>query len=232
MLGWLALIVAALAGLFVLVQSQSGEMSAATAGLTAATVIAMLAGIYAAAHRSRWNDNRLAQAIIAAVIMTGLAAAAWWLGADHLPGALSGAGKPAAGDLAVGQAVRQAGAVSVLIRKSSDGKFVTQGRINAIDAALLIDTGASAVMLKHSDAEKAGIDVEALSFTTPVQTANGTIYAAPVRVRSITIGLLRLDDIEALVAKPGSLNENLLGMSFLRRLTSYDLKGDFLTLRE
>ena len=124
------------------------------------------------------------------------------------------------------------GTVSVMIRRNADGNFVALGSINAVEATLLIDTGATAVMLKPSDAEKAGIDVQSLSFTTPVQTANGTVYAAPVRVRSISIGLLKLEDIEALVAKPGSLNENLLGQSFLRRLSSYDLKGEFMTLRQ
>jgi aspartyl protease family protein len=38
-------------------------------------------------------------------------------------------------------------------------------------------------------------------------------------------------DVEALVAKPGNLKESLLGMSFLRRLRSYEFSGDFLTLR-
>ena len=38
-------------------------------------------------------------------------------------------------------------------------------------------------------------------------------------------------DVEALVSKPGNLNESLLGMSFLRRLRSFDFSGDFVTLR-
>jgi aspartyl protease family protein len=34
-----------------------------------------------------------------------------------------------------------------------------------------------------------------------------------------------------LVEKSGALKENLLGMSFLSRLRSYEFSGDFLTLR-
>jgi len=64
-----------------------------------------------------------------------------------------------------------------------------------------------------------------------VSTANGTTYAAPVRLKSIAVGPLELRDVEALVAQPGNLNENLLGMSFLKRLRSYEFTGDFLTLR-
>jgi aspartyl protease family protein len=64
-----------------------------------------------------------------------------------------------------------------------------------------------------------------------VHTANGTTYAAPVRLRSIAIGPLVLENVEALVAKPGTVNENLLGMSFLTRLRSYEFSKDYLTLR-
>ena len=40
-----------------------------------------------------------------------------------------------------------------------------------------------------------------LSYTVPVQTANGTTYAAPVRLRSIAIGPLVIHNVEALVAQ-------------------------------
>jgi aspartyl protease family protein len=45
------------------------------------------------------------------------------------------------------------------------------------------------------------------------------------------VGPIVLNDVEALVAKPGTLKDNLLGMSFLSRLRSYEFTGDFLTLR-
>ena len=96
---------------------------------------------------------------------------------------------------------------------------------------MLIDTGASTVVLKPADAQKLGIDVERLRFSVPVQTANGTTYAAHVRLRNLTLGPISLNDVEALVAKPGALKENLLGMSFLSRLRSYEFTTDFLTLR-
>ena len=64
-----------------------------------------------------------------------------------------------------------------------------------------------------------------------MQTANGTTYAAHVRLRNLTLGPINLTDVDALVAKPGALKENLLGMSFLSRLRSYEFSGDYLTLR-
>ncbi len=123
------------------------------------------------------------------------------------------------------------GDIAVRLRRRSDGHFVARGAINGATTTMLVDTGASTVVLKPADAERAGIDVSNLSFTAPVSTANGTTFAAPIRLRRIDIGGIVLEDIEALVTKPGSLNESLLGMSFLRRLRSYEFSGDFLTLR-
>ena len=44
-------------------------------------------------------------------------------------------------------------------------------------------------------------------------------------------GVVELNDVEALVARPNALKEHLLGMSFLGRLRSYELNGDMLILR-
>jgi aspartyl protease family protein len=123
------------------------------------------------------------------------------------------------------------GEKAVRIRGDGSGHFSALGSVNGSGIRLMVDTGASTVVLKAADAEKAGIAVDELSFTVAVQTANGTAYAAPVRLREVAIGPISLEGVEALVAKPGSLNESLLGMSFLKRLRSYEVVGDFMTLR-
>lgn len=120
---------------------------------------------------------------------------------------------------------------AVRVRRRLDGHFAVRGDVNGQAMTLLVDTGASTVVLKPSDAERAGIDTGDLDYTVPVHTANGTAYAAPARLRSVSIGPLYVEDVDALVARPGGVNENLLGMSFLRRLRSYEFSKDFLTLR-
>lgn len=124
----------------------------------------------------------------------------------------------------------QTGEQAVRLRRH-DTHFVARGSVNGVTMSLLVDTGASTVVLKPSDAERAGIDTKSLSFTTPVSTANGSTFAAPIRLKSVSVGPLEIHDVEALVAQPGALSENLLGMSFLKRLRSYEFSGDFLTLR-
>ncbi len=120
---------------------------------------------------------------------------------------------------------------AVRIRRSSRGPFVARALVNGVEMPMLVDTGASSVVLKSSDAERAGIDLKTLAFTVAVETANGSTFCAPVRIRQIAVGGITYASVEALVAQPGNLKESLLGMSFLKRLRSYDFTGDFLTLR-
>lgn len=124
-----------------------------------------------------------------------------------------------------------AGEHSVRLRRRYNGHFAARSKVNGTTLTMLVDTGASTVVLKPADAEKAGIDVSGLAYTVAVDTANGSTYAAPVRLKSIAIGPIDVRDVEALVAKPGTLKESLLGISFLKRLRSYEFSGDFLTLR-
>ena len=51
-------------------------------------------------------------------------------------------------------------------------------RPTASSLSMLVDTGASTVVLKPADAQRLGIDVDRLRYAVPVQTANGTTYAA------------------------------------------------------
>jgi aspartyl protease family protein len=120
---------------------------------------------------------------------------------------------------------------SVKIRRRPDGHFIVKAQANGVSLSMLVDTGASTVVLKPADAQRLGIDVDRLRYVVPVQTANGTTYAAHARLRNVTLGPISLDGVEALVAKPGALKENLLGMSFLSRLRSYEFTTDMLTLR-
>jgi aspartyl protease family protein len=123
------------------------------------------------------------------------------------------------------------GSQAVRIRKRRDGHFVVNARVNGQNMPMLVDTGASTVVISEADASRLGIDTSGLRYTVPVQTANGVTYAAHVRISSIAIGTIQVEGVDALVSRPGALRENLLGMSFLSRLRSYEFSRDFLTLR-
>lgn len=126
---------------------------------------------------------------------------------------------------------RQAGEQAIRIRRRADGHFVARMKVNGNSIGMLVDTGASTVVLRAADARGIGLNLDQLSYTVPVQTANGLAYAAAVRLKQVGIGPIVLDGVDALVARPGALKESLLGISFLRRLKSYEFSGDYLTLR-
>src|SRR3569833_199354 len=73
-------------------------------------------------------------------------------------------------------------------RRGIDGHFLVAADVNGTRLPLLFDTGASAVVLSYSDARKAGIDVSALTFNTPVTTADGTGRAAMVTLDQMEVG--------------------------------------------
>jgi aspartyl protease family protein len=123
------------------------------------------------------------------------------------------------------------GLTEVRIRKRLDGHFTAAVKVNGKPISMIVDTGASSIVLRPEDAEKAGIDVSKLTYRIPVITANGRTVAARVRLEEVAIGPLDRKNVDALVAQPGALTQSLLGMSFLSRLRSYEFSGDFLTLR-
>jgi aspartyl protease family protein len=121
---------------------------------------------------------------------------------------------------------------SVRIRKRPDGHFMVHTEANGVLMQMLVDTGASTVVLRPEDGRLLGIEMDQLRYVVPVQTANGTTYAASVRLNTLSVGKIKMNNVEALVAKRGTLRENLLGMSFLNRLNSYEFSGEYLTLRK
>jgi len=123
------------------------------------------------------------------------------------------------------------GLTEVRITKRLDGHFTAKVRVNGKPISMIVDTGASSIVLRPEDAEKAGIDTKALTYRVPVLTANGRAMAARIRLNKVAIGPLDRKKVDALVAQPGALTQSLLGMSFLSRLRSYEFSGDFLTLR-
>lgn len=119
----------------------------------------------------------------------------------------------------------------VVVPRRTDGSFTISGRLNHRDTRFMFDTGASMVVLTAESAAAAGLEVGRLSYSIPVSTANGMALAAPVTLDSLTVGSITERRVRALVARPGQLQQNLLGMTFLERLASYEVRGNRLILR-
>ena len=57
-------------------------------------------------------------------------------------------------------------------------------------------------------------------YTATVSTANGKIKAAPAKLERIEVGDITVYDVPALVLPDEALWQNLLGVSFLSRLSA------------
>jgi aspartyl protease family protein len=132
-------------------------------------------------------------------------------------------------ELMPGRAVSRGGTVEVA--RGNRGEFQVTAEINGARIATVYDTGASAVVLTQEAAKAAGLPLDFLNYSVAVETANGRTRAAPVTLDRIKVGAITERAVPALIAQPGQLRISLLGMSFLNRLRSSEVRGDRLVLR-
>ena len=120
---------------------------------------------------------------------------------------------------------------TVEIARGGGGNFAVVGQINGARVSLVLDTGASSVVLTQEAAKAAGLPLEMLSYSVNVDTANGRARAAPVTLDRLAIGGIVERSVPALIAQPGQLRASLFGMSFLNRLEGWEVRGDRLVMR-
>jgi aspartyl protease family protein len=116
------------------------------------------------------------------------------------------------------------------ITADRSGHYISDIEVNGRTLSAMVDTGASLVALRYEDARALGLVFPGDRFDVGVRTANGTGRARPVRLRSVRLGAVSISDVEAIVLEEGALATNLLGMSFLKRLSRYEMRGSTLVL--
>ncbi len=119
----------------------------------------------------------------------------------------------------------------VELARGNTGDFQITTDVNGKPMSMVLDTGASTVVLTNEAAKAAGLPLEMIKYTVNVDTANGRTRAASVTLDRVAIGGIVERSVPALVAQPGQLKTNLLGMSFLNRLQSWEVRGDKLVMR-
>ena len=119
---------------------------------------------------------------------------------------------------------------TVEIARGRAGEFQVATQVNSARVSMVLDTGASAVVLTQDAARAAGLPLEMLAYTVNIDTANGRTHAAAVTLERLGVGTIVEHAVPALIAQPGQLKTSLLGMSFLNRLESYSVTSDKLIL--
>lgn len=107
---------------------------------------------------------------------------------------------------------------SVTLRDDGTGHFRTEGRIDGRRVEFLVDTGATAVVLRASTASQLGIRPSRSDYTVRVSTGNGETRAAVVQLGKVEVGDIVVRDVRALVQQDDTLAVDLLGMTFLSKI--------------
>jgi aspartyl protease family protein len=134
--------------------------------------------------------------------------------------------------LAVGQGAAVAntsatrGGDTVTLYADSRGHFIATGVVNGVSLRFLVDTGASSVVLSSTDARRAGVSYQA-GTRVLTQTANGVVPVYTVKLDTLRIGDITLNNVDAAVIEGDKLPLALLGMSFLNRM---EMRRDGMTL--
>lgn len=119
---------------------------------------------------------------------------------------------------------------AVEIPRGQGGEFALRAKINGVSAPMVIDTGATSVVLTYETAKAAGLPLELLEYNVDVETAGGRTRAARLTLDRLAVGRLVERSVPALVVPHGQMKTNLLGMSFLDRLESWEVRADRLML--
>lgn len=119
---------------------------------------------------------------------------------------------------------------TIAFTENRDGDFSVIGSVNGTAVEFLVDTGATDIVLSPADAERAGIDLSSLHFNRAYETANGEGRGAAAIVDRLEIGPVKLFDVPVSV-NATKMRSSLLGMAFLKRMKSFEMKGRKLYLR-
>lgn len=121
---------------------------------------------------------------------------------------------------------------TLTVRADRRGHFQVDARVDGRPMEFLVDTGATVIALRASDAARLGVHPGPRDYTAKVSTANGTVGAAPTRLARVDIGGLSVFDVAALIMPDEALGTNLLGNSFLSKLRRYEVANGRLVMEQ
>ncbi len=124
----------------------------------------------------------------------------------------------------------ETGPNEVTYSRARDGHFYIDAESRRVPIRFLVDTGASLVVLSPGDAQRLGFDLTRVTFDQIFETANGTVRGASAVLNELWIGDRRLRNVRVSINE-APMSNSLLGMTFLRQLESYEVRGDLLYLR-
>lgn len=105
----------------------------------------------------------------------------------------------------------------VEIQRDARLQYQTRATINGQSIQVLVDTGANVVALNSEQARQLGVDYESGS-QARVETASGLVRGWGVTLRSISVGGIKVENVQATVLEGGFPSTVLLGMTYLQHV--------------
>lgn len=117
----------------------------------------------------------------------------------------------------------------ITVPRARDGHYYLSLEVNGTPITFLVDTGASEIVLTQNDAKRLGIDTSALKYFGRAKTANGEVRTARVTLETVALDSIVDQNVAAWVNQ-GALEDSLLGMSYLQRFASFEIRNSELIL--
>lgn len=118
----------------------------------------------------------------------------------------------------------------IRILKGGHGGYFVDGLINGQAVRFLVDTGATSIALSEVDAGRLGITHRIDGVPINVATASGRAVGHRLKLESISVNGVRLNDVTAVVIEGASPQFPLLGMNVLSQF-EMDQRENLLILR-
>lgn len=121
------------------------------------------------------------------------------------------------------------GAPRIEAQRAFDGHYYVSLNVNRVPVRFVVDTGATDLVLTRKDAERLGVDTEALLFPGIAGTANGDVRTARMRIEEVAIGPFVDHNVPVLI-NSGEMKTSLLGMSYLQRYRRIEIADGVMVL--
>ncbi|MEM9810910.1 MAG: TIGR02281 family clan AA aspartic protease [Pseudomonadota bacterium] len=118
----------------------------------------------------------------------------------------------------------------IIVSARRDGHFMLDTMINGRSTKMLVDTGASIVTLRESDARKAGLRPKDNDYRIPFSTANGEVLGARGVLPELLISGVTLREVRVVILPDDKLDVSLFGVNGLNRFARRETTRDELIL--
>lgn len=118
----------------------------------------------------------------------------------------------------------------VVVPQDERGAFVLNAQVNGQPVRFVVDTGATDTVLSPQAAQRLGVDLAKLDFGQSAETANGMGYGAAYTAQSLAVGPIVFGSFP-MVINQAPMSSSLLGLTFLNRLDSFEIRDRKLILK-